>query len=524
MLIAVPSVLNIIQASRIKSFVVYTNEMINKSSERLARSSIDEDEEKSCIIYDIKKDFEIDNTGDFVGWVLLNNDTDDKYITIYNDEYALVGYKVDKDKKIEDYLVKIDDSIKEKLNIETLCELSNCYTCSVSDEDPENGSDEIIPKNRIALLQTGKAVNKKIDELSGATGSYNDIIERIVFTNKIEDKTVNIADESSYYDIYLWVKDNVAYIGCESPVIYLNKDSKRFFGDFRSLVSIDGLYKLNTSLMTNAEYFFYYDRSLQSLDLSNFDTSNCTDFFCMFMYCYNLIELDLSSFDTSKVTTMNKMFCECRILEKINLSSFDTSKCRSFMSMFSYCYALKSLDIKHFNTERVDYMNSMFNHCESLESIDVSNFDTSNVEDMNDMFSNCLLIESLDLSNFNTYYVDNFTGMFWNCTNLKSLNISSFNTVNAENMSYMFAKLTKLRNLDLSHFNTNRVKGFNNMFESSSFDTLNLTSFDTDGIESAENIWDGITDLTIYLDKSIEKQFYAKGEEVFIFICNSSRL
>jgi len=514
MLIAVPSVLNIIQASRIKSFVVYTDKMINKSSERIARGSIYAEDEKSCVIYDIKKDFDIDNTGDFVGWVLLNNDTDEKFITIYNDEYALVGYKVDNNKKIEDYLVKIDDSIIEKLNIETLCELSNCYSCSVtpsSDEDPENGTDEIIPKNRIALLQTGHAINKKIDELSGATGYYNDKIKRIVFTDEIEDKSVNIADESSFYDIYLWVKDSVAYIGCESPVIYLNKNSKRFFGDFRSLVSIDGLYKLNTSLMTNAEYFFYYDKSLKSLDLSNFDTSNCTSFFCAFMYCNGLTSLDLSHFDTSKVDSFDKMFCECRNLVSIDLSSFNTSRGRIFGLMFEDCESLVSLDLKHFDTRRATSMSHMFSGCKSLSYLDISSFKTDNVTNMGGMFASCKLLETLDLSHFKTSRATDMRNMFKDCTSLKTLNISNFDTSKVTNMSYMFYNTTGITNsvisvldtrsvttmcsmfygvtgisdLDLSHFDTSKVTDFSQMFYKAKFNTLNLSSFDT---SSASNM------------------------------------
>ena len=56
---------------------------------------------------------------------------------------------------------------------------------------------------------------------------------------------------------------------------------------------------------------FFYCKSLITLDLSNFDTSNVTDMSLMFSDCFNLTTLDVSNFDTSNVTNMRYMFGDC---------------------------------------------------------------------------------------------------------------------------------------------------------------------------------------------------------------------
>ena len=81
-------------------------------------------------------------------------------------------------------------------------------------------------------------------------------------------------------------------------------------------------------------------RSLTSLDLSSFNTSNVTDMSGMFSGCSSLTSLDLSNFNTSKVTKMWHMFNNCSILTSLDLSSFNTSKVTNMSRMFYNCKKL----------------------------------------------------------------------------------------------------------------------------------------------------------------------------------------
>jgi surface protein len=65
---------------------------------------------------------------------------------------------------------------------------------------------------------------------------------------------------------------------------------------------------------------FYNCYSLQTLDISSFNTAAVTTMAYMFYYCISLQTLDLSSFNTAAVTTMYRMFNGCASLRGINLS------------------------------------------------------------------------------------------------------------------------------------------------------------------------------------------------------------
>jgi surface protein len=87
-------------------------------------------------------------------------------------------------------------------------------------------------------------------------------------------------------------------------------------------------------------------------------------------------------------------------IESIDLSQFDTSLVSNMNSLFYGCTTLKSIDFSNINTSLVRSMQGMFSNCIHLKSIDLSNFDTSLVNDMNNMFYNCTQLQSLNLSIF----------------------------------------------------------------------------------------------------------------------------
>ena len=188
---------------------------------------------------------------------------------------------------------------------------------------------------------------------------------------------------------------------------------------YASFNQADSLLTISTAAkrmeLIDGSYMFSFCRSLESLDLSNFDTSNVTSMNYMFSYCFSLSGLDLSSFDTSNVTDMSWMFSYCYSLSSLDLSSFDTSGVTDMSCMFSYCFSLSGLDLSNFDTSNVTYMDQMFNGCSSLSSLDLSGFDTSNVTDMSWMFGGCSSLSSLDLSNFDMGHVTEMGAMFSNC-------------------------------------------------------------------------------------------------------------
>ena len=69
-------------------------------------------------------------------------------------------------------------------------------------------------------------------------------------------------------------------------------------------------------------------------DLTNFDSSQCTNFEGMFSGCEKLEKIKFGNFDTSKAENMNSMFSKC-ICQNIDFSILKTSKVKtgSFLGM-----------------------------------------------------------------------------------------------------------------------------------------------------------------------------------------------
>ena len=93
----------------------------------------------------------------------------------------------------------------------------------------------------------------------------------------------------------------------------------------------------------------------------------------IFKECISLESLDLSGFNTEKVNNMSQTFAYCSSLKSINLSSFDTSEVQSADGMFLGCSSLESLDVSHFNTARMSMMTAMFGGVD-LDVLDLRNF------------------------------------------------------------------------------------------------------------------------------------------------------
>ena len=66
----------------------------------------------------------------------------------------------------------------------------------------------------------------------------------------------------------------------------------------------------------------------------------------MFEGCSSLQSIDLSSFNTTNVKDMSYMFYKCSSLQSINLSSFNTTNVKEMWRMFYGCSSLKKENVK----------------------------------------------------------------------------------------------------------------------------------------------------------------------------------
>lgn len=146
---------------------------------------------------------------------------------------------------------------------------------------------------------------------------------------------------------------------------------------------------------------------------------------------------------------MRYLFSSCQSLESLDLSGFNTENVTSMESMFTLCSSLRSLDLSSFNASKVIDMYLMFYKCTNLESIDLSSFDTENLQKMANMFYSCTKLETLDLSSFATPNMTSMLSAFQNCKNLKTIYVTSaFTTDKVTEGSYAFAGCVNLPNFN----------------------------------------------------------------------------
>ena len=267
------------------------------------------------------------------------------------------------------------------------------------------------------------------------------------------------------------------------------------FYDCSSLTELD-LSSFNTPKLGNMYHMFNGCTSLEKLDISSLDTSNVTWMLGVFKNCKSLKEIDLSNFRTTSATSMDYMFTNCSTLKSLDLSSFETQNVTEMYSMFGGCSELETLILPYMDNSKVRDMRYVFSNCKKLTNIDLSRFGTSSATNMQGMFLGCSGLTSLDLSNFNTSKVETFDSIFNGCTSLQTLNVSSFNTSSASVMSSMFANCSSLTELDLSNFDTSNVTNMNNMFGScSSLKEIDLSGFNTSNVTDMGGMFSNCTSL-----------------------------
>lgn len=329
------------------------------------------------------------------------------------------------------------------------------------------------------------------------------------------------------------------------------KDCGAWFWWFEGLTTIEHLDYLNTSEVDDMRLMFSSCTSLETLDLSSFNTekvkymyamfdgatnlrsiklpkgfigSSVTDLRSMFKDCTSLTELDLSGSNAENVKDMGEMFYGCRALSKLDLTDFKTGQVTTMENMFCICSTLETLDVSSFNTENVTTMLGMFNNCSSLRSLDLPGFNTANVTQMSSMFEKCSSLRSLDLSSFNTRKVAYMQNMFQGCTNLESIDLSSFDTENMKSMTGMFFSCTKLETLDLSSFATPKMVSMVDAFSNcKNLKTIYVTSaFTTDKVTLDFSIFDGCVNLPNYNPNKTGVEMAHTGEGGYLTAATAS--
>ena len=115
------------------------------------------------------------------------------------------------------------------------------------------------------------------------------------------------------------------------------------FADCYKLESVN-MHGWNTESLTNICCMFNDAQSLKTLDVSCFNTSSVTEMNQFVERCKSLTSIiGLDKWDTSKATSLQEMFEDCQNLTELDLSTWDTSSVDNMFEMFSGCSNLKTI-------------------------------------------------------------------------------------------------------------------------------------------------------------------------------------
>ncbi|WP_081667890.1 BspA family leucine-rich repeat surface protein [Butyrivibrio sp. WCD2001] len=289
---------------------------------------------------------------------------------------------------------------------------------------------------------------------NGIFGENNEnvVVKKMIFIAKADLTSYsNLPYEYAGYGVYVFYDKNIetVYV-CTRANNIIFDDPRGDFANFTSLEEID-FSKGNVKFSQNVDStnkMFKNCKSLKSVDLSRFDTSNVTDMSSMFEGCVSLKRIKLGNFKTAKVEDFSRMFYGCECLQNLSLRSFDTSHADFMTEMFSKCRSLTKLDVSSFDTSSVRSMRQMFEQCNKLTTLDLNNFDTAAATWMSQMFAGCESLQSLNLSSFDTESAETIQGMFYGCRSLTNLNISSFNLSNNSDTENMLTGCKVLETID----------------------------------------------------------------------------
>ncbi len=403
----------------------------------------------------------------------------------------------------------------------------------------------LVDFEKITEFDTGKAVNYKMDYLSGyirdiqffkRSNSLPDSIKTIVDNQLLEMENVSVTDDEvaneisnlytynlTMYDFSIKEEDNQKYYCYDHENYCYSRDTMMNW--------LEDSYVFPVEVESNHYNYLLYDHEKEDFlileeedfkkvfkekllldkkkdSLKNVFSSPQSQYLIYGWYDENEQGIYYYSKKNDLYLNQNSShFFEYtnNISDISGINSVNASKAVKLNSMFSEAGFQSDafhMDISQWNTSKAQDMSSMFDNCgqgESWSIGDISQWDTSNVVDMSAMFhsagSRVSQIDIGDLGQWDTSNVKTMFSMFsyfgFYSTDWNIGDISRWDTSNVEDMSYMFScagyQATTWNVGNIGLWNTSNVKKMGGMFsgaaeKSQSWNVGNIGLWDTSNV------------------------------------------
>lgn len=163
------------------------------------------------------------------------------------------------------------------------------------------------------------------------------------------------------------------------------RDYSHLFADCYSLETIK-MDNWDTSVAASFDAMFNDCRSLTTLDISMLNTSNACMFSQMFEACYKLEKIiGIEDMDVSNADyyAFSEMFHACKSLQTLDLSKWNTAKADNMARMFAKCPKLKEVNVTGWDISSVETMMEMCKSSSNIKLIGAEDWDLTNIKTIN---------------------------------------------------------------------------------------------------------------------------------------------
>lgn len=272
------------------------------------------------------------------------------------------------------------------------------------------------------------------------TSSSEMIITEYKFDNTIYENYIPQFNEGFTYRCFDTVADNITtrkIIASSLPTVI------RFGGHYTYDEIEDGttatpreqclleVKSINMEGVTDVTCMFCWCENLTSIPSLSF--SNVTSVYSMFYRCKSLEYIDMKNYDLSQVTNAENFVWNCPNLKLIDATGINLSNVENMFTMFIGSNSLTEIrGYEDWNTQSATCMTSLFYQCNKFTDLNLSNWSVDNVTSTWMMFKGCVGLVNLDLSNWNLSSCNEFSDMFDGCNSLSKVIIknSDYTTVN----------------------------------------------------------------------------------------------
>jgi surface protein len=188
----------------------------------------------------------------------------------------------------------------------------------------------------------------------------------------------------------------------------------------------------DTSSATDIGYMFYGCGSLTSLDLHKWDVSKVTTMRHTFADCNSITEYNFTGWNTESLQNINGIFNSNKALVTIDVSDFDTANVTDFGQTFDGCSVLQNIvGLDKWDTRKGTNFGEFLLGTQVV-AIDLSSFDMSSAKTVLNMFHVNPKLTTIyvgDNWNLNPATLSSPNGMFGSSTALKGANGNTTRTL-----------------------------------------------------------------------------------------------